>query len=62
MFTVLAIVKGWGDVLLCVIEIIDSKHPLPDFERNEEATIRKTGIMGTNIPIGLSANGRSFIT
>ena len=41
--------KGMGRCATCVVEIINSKHPLPHFERNEEATIKKTGIEGTNI-------------
>ena len=40
--------KGMGRCGTCVVEIVESKNDLPRLERNEEATIKKTGITNLN--------------
>ncbi len=40
--------KGMGRCGTCVIEIIKTENELPGLERNEEATIKKTGITNPN--------------
>jgi 2Fe-2S ferredoxin len=40
--------KGMGRCGTCVIEIIKTENKFLSFERNEEATIKKTGITNPN--------------
>jgi 2Fe-2S ferredoxin len=40
---------GMGRCATCVVEIIESDHILPASDRNESATIKKTGITDSNI-------------
>ena len=40
---------GMGRCATCVIEILESSVQLPDSDRNENATIKKTGISESNI-------------
>ena len=41
--------RGMGRCATCVIEIIESDHTIPASDRNESATIKKTGIPEANI-------------
>ncbi len=40
--------KGMGRCGTCVVEVIDNDGGLHSFDRNEEATIKKTGITNPN--------------
>ncbi len=40
--------KGMGRCGTCIVEVLESENNTPEIVRNEEATLKKTGVVNTN--------------
>ncbi len=40
--------KGMGRCGTCVVEVLESQNNVPEIVRNEEATLKKTGVVNSN--------------